>query len=182
MKHLWSALALFGTLLIPVSAVAAPSDDAEARLESTPALAVSAPLRLPNGERLVTIAADTDDGDQSVIDRPLPRELRRDPRRAVLSALHMATGVVQGYDGMLTLKVMRAGGIETNPLIKPVASNQGAMMAIKVGAALSTVIGTEQLWRNDHKLGAIVASIVANSAMAMVAHHNAKVLATLQGR
>ena len=182
MKHLWSALVLVGTLLISVSAVAAPSDDAEARVEPTPATTASAPLRLPTGVRLMTLTANTDGGEQSAIDRSLPPEMRRDPRRAVLSSLHLATGVVQGYDGMLTLRVLRAGGIETNPLIKPMGTNKGAMMAVKAAAAVSTVIGAESLWRNDHKVAAIVASVVANGAMAMVARHNAKVLATLEGR
>ena len=182
MKQLWSALVLVGTLLISVSAVAAPPDDAEARVEPTPATAASALLRLPTGDRLMTLTANTDDGEQSAIEHSVPREMRRDPRRAVLSSLHLMTGVVQGYDGLLTLKVLKAGGIETNPLIKPVASNEGAMLAVKMAAAISTVIGTESLWRNDHKVGAIVAAIVANSAMAMVARHNAKVLATLEGR
>ena len=182
MKHLWSGLVVVGTLLISVSAVAAPSDDAEASVESTPATAVSDPLHLPTGERLMTLTANTDDGEQSAIERGLPPEMRRDPRRAVLSSLHLATGVVQGYDGFLTLRVLRAGGIETNPLIKPMATNKGAMMAVKAAAAVSTVIGAESLWRNDHKIGAIVASVVANGAMVMVARHNAKVLATLEGR
>ncbi len=182
MKHLCPALVLVGTLLISVSAVAAPADDVEARVEPTPATAPSAPLRLPTGAHLMTLTANADDGEQSAIGRSLPPEMRRDPRRAILSSLHLATGVVQGYDGFLTLRVLRAGGIETNPLIKPMATNKGAMMAVKMAAAVSTVIGAESLWRNDHKVGAIVASIVANSAMAMVAHHNAKVLATLEGR
>lgn len=151
-------------------------------MEPTPAIAASTALRLPTGERLMTMTANTNGEEQSAVVRDLPPEMRRDPRRAVLSALHLATGVVQGYDGMLTLRVLKAGGIETNPLIKPVASNERAMMAVKMAAAVSTVMGAEQLWRNDHKVGAIVASIVANSAMAMVAHHNAKVLATLEGR
>ena len=100
----------------------------------------------------------------------------------MLSSLDLATGVVQGYDGFLTLRVLRVGGVETNPLVKPVASNQGAMMALKAAAAVSTVIGVESLWKHDHRIGAIVASIAANGAMAMVAHHNAKVLAMLEGR
>lgn len=182
MKHLWSALALIGTLLISASAVAAPSDDPEARVEPMPAAAASAPLRLPTGARLVTLAANADDGEQSGIERSLPPEMRRDPRRVLLSSLHLATGVVQGYDGMLTLRVLKAGGVETNPLIKPMGTNKGAMMAVKAAAAVSTVIGAESLWRNDHKVGAIVASILANGAMAMVARHNAKVLKTLEGR
>ncbi len=112
----------------------------------------------------------------------LPPMVDHDPRRTVLSSLHAITGVVQTYDGLLTLRVLRAGGVETNPLVKPVAGNEKAMIGVKVAAAMATVMGSEQLWKNGHKLGAILASVVANSAMALVAHHNAGVLRQLEGR
>jgi hypothetical protein len=86
----------------------------------------------------------------------VPRLPDRDPRRAVLSALHAATGVVQTYDGLLTMRVIRAGGTESNPLMRPVAGHEGAMMGVKVAAAVATVIGTETLWRDNHRIAAIV--------------------------
>ena len=179
MMHSWFALVLFGAVLIPTAALAAPSGETGTGVELAPAVATYVPLRLPSGERLMTLTANSDDGEGSTIERFIPR---RDPRRAVLSSLDLATGIVQGFDGFLTLRVLKAGGVETNPLVKSVASNQGALMAIKVSAAVSTVIGAELLWRHDHRVGAIVASLVANSAMVMVARHNAKVLAMLEGR
>lgn len=147
--------------------------------ESVPALTSAETLRLPSGTQLAAMVVAHDD-EQAIAPAIYPRP--RDPRRAVLSSLDLATGVVQGYDGFLTLRVIRAGGVETNPLVKPVVRSQGAMMAVKVAAAVSTVIGVESLWKRDHRVGAIVASVIANSAMAMVAHHNAKVLARLEGR
>jgi hypothetical protein len=177
MRYPQSALILLGALLVSASAYAGPADrDADA---AVPVMASAATLRLPTGTQMTSMVVAHDD-EQAVVATVYPRP--RDPRRALLSSLDLATGVVQGYDGFLTLRVVRAGGIETNPLVKPMVGNQGAMMALKVAAAVSTVVGVESLWKRDHRVGAIVASVIANSAMAMVAHHNAKVLARLEGR
>ncbi len=80
------------------------------------------------------------------------------------------------------MRVIRAGGTESNPLMRPVAGHEGAMMGVKVAAAVATVIGAETLWRDNHRIAAIVASVVVNGGMAMIARHNAQVLARLEGR
>ena len=169
----WCVLALFGVLLIPVSGFAAPGSDDVAAPPATPGR-----LLLPSPDRLVALAAP-DDAPPPVAVTAVPD---RDPRRAVLSSLHAVTGVVQTYDGMLTMRVLKAGGTESNPLMKPVVRNERAMMGVKIAAAVATVIGTETLWHDNHRIAAIVASIVANSGMAMIARHNARVLAQLEGR
>lgn len=138
-------------------------------------------LKLPTSANILALTTHYTDSTEA---QPvgLPPMVDRDPRRTVLSSLHAITGVVQTYDGLLTLRVLRAGGIETNPLVKPVASSEKAMIAVKVGAAVATVMGSETLWKNGHRFGAILASVAANSAMAMVARHNAGVLRKLEGR
>lgn len=166
---------LLAVLCAPATLFAAPVIDT-ARRVAAPGSTV---LTLPTGDRLLALAAAPDDTAPQPIVRP---GSDRGPRRAVLSSLHAVTGVVQTYDGMLTMRVLQAGGTETNPLVKPVAGNEGAMLGVKVAAAVATVIGSETLWHNNHRLGAILASAVANSAMAMIAHHNARVLARLEGR
>lgn len=138
-------------------------------------------LKLPTSANLLALTHNYTDSTEAQA-AGLPPMIDHDPRRTVLSSLHAITGVVQTYDGLLTLRVLRAGGVETNPLVKPMAGNEKAMIGLKVAAAVATVIGSEQLWKNGHKLGAILASVAANSAMAMVAHHNAGVLRQLEGR
>lgn len=170
----WIALIFVGLILTSASAFAAPAGDGDA-FAPQPVRG----LTLPTDERLLMLTSDGPVGPFPSVERSVPG---RDPRHAVLGTLHVLTGIVQGYDGLLTTRVLRSGGVETNPLIKPVAGNQGAMVAIKVAAAVATVVGSESMWRNNHRVGAIVASVVANSAMAMVAHHNSRVLARLQGR
>lgn len=173
MQKVWFVWTLFGALVLPATALASPAAD-----EAGVVVPVAAArLVLPSPERLAALMR-ADDSPMPVV----PRLPERDPRRAVLSALHALTGVVQTYDGMLTMRVIRAGGTETNPLMKPVAGNEGAMMGVKVAAAVATVIGTETLWRDNHRIAAIVASVVVNGGMAMIARHNAQVLARLEGR
>lgn len=173
MRKSWCVLALAGVLLAPARGFAAA--DPEAVASGAPA---AGRLRLPDPGQLAALMA-TDDAPPPVVVRVVPD---RDPRRAVLSSLHAVTGVVQTYDGMLTMRVLKAGGVESNPLMKPVVRNEGAMMGVKIAAAVATVIGTETLWHDNHRLAAIVTSIVANSGMAMIARHNARVLAQLEGR
>lgn len=174
MRKWCCVIALAGAVFAPVRGLAAPAGAAN---EKAPVPAAPARLVLPSPERLVRLAAAPDDEALAA-----QRSADRDPRRAVLSSLHAVTGLVQAYDGMLTMRVLNAGGRETNPLMKPVTGSEGAMLGVKVAAALATVIGTETLWRDNHRVAAILTSIIANSGMAMVARHNARVLAAIEGR
>ncbi len=171
-----SALVLVGMLLAPAAGLASPGPDASGVPE--PTASAPAALVLPTESRLLALTAARDGGDP----QPVVPVSDRDPRRTILSSLHAVTGVVQTYDGMLTMRVLRAGGVEANPLMKPVTRNEGVMLGVKIAAAVATVIGTETLWHDNHRLAAIVTSVVANSAMAMIARHNAQVLARLEGR
>jgi hypothetical protein len=166
-------LVLLGALLVPARGFAA-TDPVDSPVTAAPS---SGRLQLPNPGELAALVSVDDAPAVGVRTAP-----DRDPRRAVLSSLHAVTGLVQTWDGVLTMRVMKAGGKETNPLMKPVVGNRGAMMGVKIAAAVATVIGTETLWHDHHRVAAIVASVVTNSAMAMVARHNSRVLAQLEGR
>lgn len=170
------AFVLLGLLFTPLTGLAAPPGELAPQTRPQP----QSVLVLPSSTRLLALTSGYVDD----VDMPAPVVLRQEhpQQRAVLSSLHAVTGVVQMWDGMLTKRVLDAGGRETNPLMMPVASNTGALMAVKIGAAVATVIGTETLWHDGHRLAAILASVAANSAMAMVAHHNSKVLARMEGR
>lgn len=174
MRH-WFALVLLGLFLVPVAGLAS-SGPADAKGEEP---AAPAALVLPTQGRLAALTAGRDGLDPPPAVRALPD---RDHRRTILSSLHAVTGVVQTYDGMLTMRVLRAGGVEVNPLMKPATGNEGVLLGVKIAAAVATVIGTETLWRDNHRVAALVTSIVANSAMAMIARHNAQVLARLESR
>jgi len=171
----WSAFVLAGIVLAPAAGLASPRPDDSGVTQPT----APAALVLPTEGRLLALTAVRNGADPQPVVQVVPD---RDPRRAVLASLHAVTGVVQTYDGILTMRVLRAGGVEANPLMKPVTRNEGTMLGVKIAAAVATVIGTETLWRDNHRVAAIVTALVANSAMAMTVRHNAHVLATLEGR
>ena len=94
-------------------------------------------LKVELGKPLAALTAARDGADpQPDVVQVIPD---RDPRRAVLSSLHAVTGVVQSYDGILTMRVLRAGGVEANPLMKPVTRSEGTMLGVKIAAAVATV-------------------------------------------
>lgn len=171
------ALVLIGWLAAPIAGVAAPpGETASPVLPPQP----DAGLVLPSSARLLALTSGY--ADDTVAPAPIVARQEHPQQRALLSSLHAVTGVVQMWDGMLTKRVLEAGGRETNPMMMPVARNTGALMAVKIGAAVATVIGTETLWHDGHRLAAILTSVAASSAMAMVAHHNSQVLARMEGR
>lgn len=85
-------------------------------------------------------------------------------------------------DGVLTLRAVRAGATETNPLMSPFAGHEGLMLGVKVGATTAAVMGAERLWHRGHRVSAIVLLVAINSAMAVIAAHNAQVLAGIDRR
>ncbi len=148
----WSVLVLAGILLAPAAGLASPGPDGSGLMAPTPPAA----LVLPTEGRLLALTANRDGEDPQTV---VPATSERDPRRAVLSSLHACDpGVVQTWDGMLTMRVLRAGGVGANPLMKPLTRNEGTMLCMKIAAAVATVIGTETLWADaqPHRLAAIV--------------------------
>jgi hypothetical protein len=166
--------ALFGALTIAPSAFAADGD-----ANDTAATAKKPVLILPTGAQLA--AADPANGTEVAPPAMFQQKKGMDARRPILFALHGATAIVQAYDGMTTRRVLAAGGYEANPVMQGIVSNEKGLMAAKIGAAAATIIGAETLWHDNHKVAAIVVSLVANSAMAAVANHNNQVLRRVQG-
>jgi len=162
-------IALFGLF------VAAPSALFAAGADEPAAAAKVTPLVLPTGAALV--AADSSNGTEiapPILYRQSPS--RFDARRPLLFALYGGAAVIQAYDGVTTMRVLRAGGYEANPVMQAITKNQKTLIAAKLGATAATIIGTESLWRGNHKWAARVVGFAANSAMAAVVSHNAKVL------
>ena len=108
-----------------------------------------------------------------------------DPLDLSLARLQRWRRVQRGLDGVLPAIAAACGVAATAVMVVRLGLPALAWTVwplAAANAAVSTVIGAELLWRHDHRVGAIVASLLANSAMVMVARHNAKVLAMLEGR
>jgi hypothetical protein len=101
-------------------------------------------------------------------------------RGATLPVLYGIMGGLQAYDGWSTVKAVRLGATEANPAVAGIASHAGAMWAVKAGATAASIYAAERLWRRNRRTQAIITMVAVNSAMAMVAAHNASVLRGLK--
>jgi hypothetical protein len=89
----------------------------------------------------------------------------------VMQSLYATTVVVQGLDAQSTFKALDAGAVESNSLVKPLASNRPAFVALKVGMSAAFVYAGHDLSKG-HKLGAILALGLVNSVYTAIALHN----------
>ncbi|MDE3156998.1 MAG: hypothetical protein KGN76_18000 [Acidobacteriota bacterium] len=92
-------------------------------------------------------------------------------RPGALVPLYATFAVLQGLDAHSTLTAINRGATEANPLLGGLASNSGALLAVKMGAAAGTIFVAEKLWKRN-PAAAIVLMVGLNSAYAMIVAHN----------
>lgn len=103
-------------------------------------------------------------------------------RPIALPALYAMQVGLQVMDVRSTFSAISHGAHEANPIMKPFAQNQGAMMALKVGVAAGSIFAAERMWRGGNKAGAIVSMVAANAMTAFVVAHNYRIVNQLQAR
>jgi len=101
-------------------------------------------------------------------------------RPLLLPVLYASQIALQALDAHSTFSALDRGGVEANPLMKQVAGNRGAMLAVKAGAAAGTIWAAERLWRRGNRAGAIALMVVANGVTSAVVAHNYKVASALR--
>ncbi len=101
-------------------------------------------------------------------------------RPSMLPALYATSAALQGYDAYSTLTALKNGGREANPLMKGITKSPVAFVAMKASVTMASVMASEQLWKNNHRFGAIGLMVASNLMMGVVAKHNAQVLSTLK--
>src|SRR5262245_3052348 len=87
--------------------------------------------------------------------------------RGVLVPLYVSFASLQMLDAHSTLRAMRAGGVEQNPLLRGLADKPAALVAIKAGVAVSTIAVADKV-RGRSRVGAIALMAALNSAYAVV--------------
>ena len=92
-------------------------------------------------------------------------------RPAALVPLYIAFGTLQTLDAVSTLRNVRNGATEANPVMQPVAGSPAALMAAKCALAGVSFYATEKLWRSN-RAAAIAVMFGLNSVTAMVVAHN----------
>ena len=93
---------------------------------------------------------------------------------SVRRSLIVSFAALQVLDAHSTMKALSGGGREANPAMAGIASNRGALLAVKAGTSAATAYFAERLSRN-HPRGAIVLMAVLNGAYAAVVAHNYRV-------
>ena len=91
--------------------------------------------------------------------------------RGVLVPLYASFASLQMLDAHSTLRAMRAGGVEQNPLLRGLADKPAALVALKAGVAVSTIAVADKV-RGRSRVGAIAMMAALNSAYAVVVAHN----------
>jgi hypothetical protein len=162
MRRLLVATILGAALSTP--AFAADADDVP-----TPALTISAATIA--AASATTTAANADFATSNTFNYRRP---------SLLPALYATSAALQGYDTYSTLNALKNGGREVNPLMKNLVKSPAAFVAMKAGVTTASIMAAEQLWRNNHRMGAIGLMIASNVMMGMVAKHNASVLSSLK--
>ena len=103
--------------------------------------------------------------------RVFAQELVPAPESRPLVPLYVSFVALQALDVHSTTRALGAGGAEANPLMRGVAHQPAALMAVKAGGAASTIWLTHKLAKRS-KTGAFVLMAAVNSAYAMVVTHN----------
>ena len=93
------------------------------------------------------------------------------PRLGVLLPLYVSFAGLQMLDAHSTMRALRAGGSERNPLLRDLADSPAGLLAVKAGVTASTILLSEKL-RVKHRVGAMVLMTALNSAYTMVVVHN----------
>ena len=106
--------------------------------------------------------------------RPVTFERPANRSSTLLFSLYASTAAMQALDVHSTVTGLNRGAIEANPLMRGVARNKTAFVAMKAGLAASTILATRNMAKHN-KVAAIATLVAINSAYAMVLHHNYRV-------
>ena len=101
-------------------------------------------------------------------------------RPSLLPTMYAASAFLQGYDAFSTLKALKNGGREANPFMQAIVSHPAALIAVKAGVTTASIMAAEQLWKGNHRFGAIGLMVASNAFMSAVAVNNARVLSGLK--
>jgi hypothetical protein len=87
---------------------------------------------------------------------PLP------PRRsALLISLYVSHGLLQVLDARATSRALRTGSAqEGNPLMRPVAGQPAALVALKLGVAAWIIYGIDRLHKTHPRLAVITLGVI----------------------
>ena len=95
--------------------------------------------------------------------------------RSVLLPLYVSFTTLQLLDAHSTTRALATGGVEANAVMRGVAGNPAALLAVKAGVTASTIVLAEKV-RSKSRVGAILLMAALNSTYATVVAHNYRVV------
>jgi hypothetical protein len=129
---------------------------------------------------LSSVPVQAADSGDSVAPSPLTAssEIAK-PRPQIVPSLYASLAALQAYDGYSTIRAIRAGAGEANPIVGNAAGQPVAMWTLKAASTAATIYYVERLWRNHHRGQAVTLLALTNALMGAVAAHNASILSNL---
>jgi Domain of unknown function (DUF5658) len=105
--------------------------------------------------------------------RPLTIPSRQDPPSTLLNALQLSFVPLEAVDTYTTLRGVRDGLREANPVMRGTARHAVAMVAVKAAAATTTILLTRRLAKRN-RMAAVVIMAALNGSYAMIVLHNVR--------
>lgn len=78
---------------------------------------------------------------------------------------------LQALDAASTMMAIRAGGVESNPIMGSIASNPAALIAVKSAATFSTLAIMQRISKDHPKAAILLASVLDSAYVAIVANN-----------
>lgn len=119
-------------------------------------------------------AAEEQFSSQLVLPRASLKTSSEFAARSMMTSLYATTAAMQMMDVHSTLKSMKVGAIEANPLMSGLVKNRAAFLTTKAAMAAATIYAAHKMAKNN-KLGAALTLVAINSAYAMIVKNNYKI-------
>jgi hypothetical protein len=65
-------------------------------------------------------------------------------------------------------------------MMRGITKSPAAFIGLKASVTVMSIMAAERMWKNHNRLGAVLTMVASNSLMAIVAAHNASVLARVK--
>ncbi len=92
-------------------------------------------------------------------------------RPGALVPLYASFATLQVLDAHSTSRALDRGAVEANPVMKGLAGNPTALLAVKAAGTAGVIFVSEKMWKKN-RAAAVFFMVAANSAMAWVVQNN----------
>jgi Domain of unknown function (DUF5658) len=93
------------------------------------------------------------------------------PRPGALVPLYASFATLQALDVHSTSRALDQGAVEANPMMKGLAGNPTALLAVKAAGTAGVIFASEKMWKKN-RAAAVFFMVAGNSAVAWVVQNN----------